>query len=272
MWGDLDRPPLSEDQLRRALAGDGFDVTVVPETASTNGDLAARVAEGAPEGTVLVAESQVAGRGRLGRGWSSPPRAGLTFSVLLRPPAPAAWLPLLGGLSLAVALREVADVQAELKWPNDVVLVGPDEQERKVAGILAEVSGDAVVLGIGLNVTTRAEEFVGLPAGALEPTSLALSGAPTTDRETILKATLRTLARAYAGWRSDPGSPAQVYRSICRTLGQQIRLELPGGRLVLCVANDIDDEGRLLVTDAAGRREAYAAGDVVHLRADAGLG
>jgi BirA family biotin operon repressor/biotin-[acetyl-CoA-carboxylase] ligase len=267
MWGDLDRPPLSVTRLRRALVDDGFEVRVVPEAASTNADLADAARNGAAEGSVLVAESQRAGRGRLGRSWTSPPRAGLTYSVLLRPPAPSGWLPLIAGLSLAVALREQAGVEVALKWPNDVVALGTDGQERKLAGILAEVADSAVVLGIGLNVTTRAEEFAGLASGsALEPTSLALLDARTTDRETLLKAHLRALSRAYTSWRSDPGSVAPLYRSICATIGRQVRLELPGGAIVVGTATDVDDDGRLQVADGDGHVTAFAAGDVVHLR------
>jgi BirA family biotin operon repressor/biotin-[acetyl-CoA-carboxylase] ligase len=274
MWGDLERPPLSGNRLRQDLAGDGFDVRLVAETASTNADLAAAARAGAAEGTVLVAEAQTAGRGRLDRGWTSPPRAGLTFSVLLRPPRPSAWLPLLTGLSLAVALREHAGLAVDLKWPNDVVVAGPDGRERKLAGILAEVAGVAsedspagVVIGVGLNVTTRADELAGLASGnALEPTSLALAGARVTDRETVLKAHLRALSRAYTGWRSDPGSVMPLYRSICRTLGRPVRLDLPGGGTVSGTAADVDNDGRLLVSGPAGQVEAFAAGDVVHLR------
>jgi BirA family transcriptional regulator, biotin operon repressor / biotin---[acetyl-CoA-carboxylase] ligase len=286
VWGDLDRPRLSAARLSRALRDDGYDLQVVERTASTNADLVTAAAAGAAEGTVLVAESQQAGRGRLGRSWTSPPRAGLTYSILLRPPAPSGWLPLLAGLSVVMALREHAGVDAALKWPNDVVLIEGGEAEggeaeggaaessagesaaveRKVAGILAEVAGDAVVIGIGLNVTTRAEEFAGLPPASLDPTSLALAGARTTDRETVLKAQLRAFSRAYAAWRSDPGSVAPLYRSVCRTLGRNVRLELPGGRTVPGVATDVDDQGRLVLSDPAGVAHAFAAGDVVHLR------
>jgi BirA family biotin operon repressor/biotin-[acetyl-CoA-carboxylase] ligase len=183
---------------------------------------------------------------------------------------------LLAGLSVVMALREHAGVDAAVKWPNDVVLIegrsvdsGAAESaavERKVAGILAEVAGDAVVVGIGLNVTTRAEEFAGLPQASLDPTSLALAGARTTDRETVLKAQLRAFSRAYAAWRSDAGSVAPLYRSVCRTLGRDVRLELPGGRTISGVATDVDDQGRLLLSDATGTAHAFAAGDVVHLR------
>ena len=103
---------------------------------------------------MLAAEQQRAGRGRLGRTWTSPPRAALTFSVLLRPAAvPRArlgWLPLLAGVAVAAAVRATTGLDAQLKWPNDV-LVGTAE----LAGILAEAPGEAVVVGIGLNVSTR---------------------------------------------------------------------------------------------------------------------
>jgi BirA family biotin operon repressor/biotin-[acetyl-CoA-carboxylase] ligase len=243
----------------------------VDRTASTNVDLVTAAASGAPEGTVLVAESQEAGRGRLGRTWTSPPRAGLTFSVLLRPPTASGWLPLLTGLAVAMALREQVGLDVALKWPNDVVAVGDDGTERKLAGILAEATPDgAVVVGIGLNVTTRAEEFVGsvgsAAPGALPPTSLALAGARTTDRETVLKSTLRALSRAYASWRSDPGSVAPLYRSVCSTLGREVRLELPGGGAVEGRAVDVDDDGRLRIRTSDGEAAVFGAGDVVHLR------
>ena len=126
-------------------------VRVVAETGSSNADLLAAAGAGAAEGTVLVAEAQTMGRGRLGRRWASPPRAGLTFSVLLRPAGvPAAllgWLPLLAGVAAAAAVSAVAAVDATLKWPNDV-LAG----EQKLGGILAERAGTAVVVGIGINV------------------------------------------------------------------------------------------------------------------------
>jgi BirA family transcriptional regulator, biotin operon repressor / biotin---[acetyl-CoA-carboxylase] ligase len=266
-WSDLDRPPLSALRLTRDLEQDGFTVRVVASTASTNADLVAAAADGAPEGTVLVAELQEAGRGRLGRTWTSPARAGLTFSVLLRPPAPAGWLPLLTGIALAVALQERCGLEATLKWPNDVTLADDEGRERKVAGILAEATPDgAVVIGVGLNVTTRAEEFGGLAPGTLQPTSLALAGARTTDRETVLKAALRALARTYATWRSDPVALAPAYRSVCSTLGRNVRVELPGGTAVEGIATTVDDDGRLEVRDDAGGVHRFGAGDVVHLR------
>jgi BirA family biotin operon repressor/biotin-[acetyl-CoA-carboxylase] ligase len=257
-YKDLDRPPLHVRTLAPALEADGFLLTVLPQAASTNAEAADRARAGAPEGTVVVAESQTAGRGRQGRSWESPPRAGLTFSVVLRPPAISGWLPLLAGLSVAVALQERAGVEAGVKWPNDVLIAG-DRGERKVAGLLAEVpagGNGALVIGIGLNVTTRTAELPDERA-----TSLAIEGATTTDRDTLLKSVLRSLARAYASWLAEPEALKPAYRAACVTLGRQVRVELPGGETYEGRATDIDDAGRLVVAE-----RAFAAGDVIHLR------
>jgi BirA family biotin operon repressor/biotin-[acetyl-CoA-carboxylase] ligase len=210
--------------------------------------VADRARAGEPAGLVVVAEEQAAGRGRLGRSWVSPARAGLTFSVLLRPDLPPtrwAWVPLLAGVAVARAVREQAAVDADLKWPNDVLIAG-----RKVCGVLSEaVAPDAVVVGVGLNVTTRREE---LPHDAA--TSLRLENAATTDRDTLLRATLRELGRVLA----DPDLTG--YRELCSTIGRRVRLELPAAS-VEGTAEGVDEDGRLVVDGTA-----YGAGDVVHLR------
>lgn len=259
-WADLDRPPLSAKTLSNRLAGDGFEVVVVPLTGSTNADVATAARQGAAEGYVLVAEEQTGGRGRMTRIWLSPPRAGLTFSVLLRPPAISGWIPLLTGVAVASALRLQCGLDASVKWPNDVLIGG-----RKVAGVLTEAVGpdgrdsagrEAVVVGVGLNVSTREDELPGP-----EATSLTLSGARTTDRATVLSAVLRNLAGAYAGWLADPSTLVPAYRSVSSTLGQQVSVQLPDGSTVTGVAEDLDADGRLIVAGVA-----YGAGDVVHLR------
>ncbi|MCA1710129.1 MAG: biotin--[acetyl-CoA-carboxylase] ligase [Actinobacteria bacterium] len=246
MYEDLDRPPLRVPALVRALEPEGWRVEVLAETASTNAVVGERARAGEPAGLVVVAEQQSAGRGRLDRAWVSPPRAGLTFSVLLRPEAVVGWLPLLTGLAVARALRARAGVDAVLKWPNDV-LIG----DLKVAGILAEVpEPGAVVLGIGLNVTTRQDE---LPVETA--TSLKLAGASTTDRDTLLRAVLRELRQVLAE------EPYEDYRKLCGTLGRQVRIELPSGDPVVGRAETVDRDGRLVLDGTA-----YGAGDVVHLR------
>ena len=247
MYEDLDRPPLRALALRRALEPDGWRVEVLPETPSTNLVVADRARAGEPAGLVVVAESQTAGRGRMDRTWVSPPRSGLTFSVLLRPPDVTGWVPLLTGLAVLRALRTRAQVEAELKWPNDVLVDG-----RKVCGVLAEVPAPgAVVVGIGLNVTTRRDE---LPVDTAS--SLRLEGSATTDRDTLLRAILRELKAVMA----DPAQANDAYRSACSTLGRQVRVQTQSGD-VTGTAEAVDDDGRLVVDGAP-----YAAGDVVHLR------
>jgi BirA family transcriptional regulator, biotin operon repressor / biotin---[acetyl-CoA-carboxylase] ligase len=245
------------------VADDGLwrDVTVVPQTGSTNADLLEQARAGAAEGLVLVAEEQTAGRGRLGRTWSAPAGAALTFSVLLRPsgvpPARLGWLPLLTGVAVATAVRAQAGVPASLKWPNDV-LVG----ERKLAGILAEAHGDAVVVGVGLNVTPRPAE---LPVPAA--TSLLIEGAASTDRTSLLAAILTELAQRYRTWRADPDAPGlrADYLRWSATVGREVRVELPGGARLSGTAEDVDEVGRLVVR-TPDNLVRVGAGDVVHVR------
>ena len=273
-WSDLDRPPLNAAALQRAIVTpDGFwtELTVVERTGSTNSDLAARAKAGAAEGAVLVAEEQSAGRGRLDRQWTAPPRSGLFFSVLLRPSGVPVerwgWLPLLAGVATAMAVSRAGGVDTGLKWPNDL-LVTVDGEERKTGGILAERAGDdGVVIGIGLNVSLREDELPVPAAG-----SLALAGAKGTDRDPLLRAVLRSLADWYGEWRTAGGDPdasrlRPVYAAGCVTLGRAVRAELPGGDAVTGTAVTVDDDGRLVIS-SGGAERAVGAGDVVHLRND----
>lgn len=250
--GPLRRAPLDPAGLVVA----GLRVEVVAESPSTNAELLAR--SGAPQGTVLVAEFQTAGRGRLDRGWSSPPRAGLTFSVLLRPRAARStwgWLPLLAGVALSSAVPG-----SSLKWPNDLMF----ELERKAAGILAQSDGAAVVVGIGLNVSTLAAE---LPAGA---TSLLLETGAEPDRTVLLRSVLQNLDDWYQRWHAAAGDAercglAAAYRERCATLGQRVRVTSGAAHIV----------GSAIAVDAAGRLvldggQAISAGDVTRLRAAEG--
>ncbi|WP_392751888.1 biotin--[acetyl-CoA-carboxylase] ligase [Streptomyces sp. LN590] len=277
-WSDLDRPPLNVPALRRGLLRPGglwTSLDVVNVTGSTNTDLAARAA-GLTEGTVLVAEEQTAGRGRLDRTWTAPARSGLFFSVYLTPgdDVPVhrwGWLPLLAGVATATGLARAAGVDTSLKWPNDL-LVTVEGEECKAGGILAERAGDGVVIGIGLNVTLRATE---LPAPTAA--SLALAGAVSTDRETLLRGVLRSLDHWYVEWRAAGGDAAQsglqaAYAAGCATLGRTVRAQLPGDRSLVGEAVAIDGDGRLILSTADGLQEPVSAGDIVHLRdAEGGL-
>jgi BirA family transcriptional regulator, biotin operon repressor / biotin---[acetyl-CoA-carboxylase] ligase len=266
-------PPLDAAALHAAVVRPGGlwrSVQVVPVTGSTNADLLARAAAGQPEGAVLVAEQQSAGRGRLGRAWTAPPRAALTFSVLLRPDsvprARLGWLPLLAGVAVAAAVRDLAAVDTQLKWPNDV-LVGP----AKLAGILAEAGGDAVVIGIGVNVSTGSAQLPPPGPGALPATSLRLLGAPDVDRLRLLAGILAGLETRYRTWSHVSGDAERAglraeYTRWCATLGRRVRVDLPGGRALDGLAAGVDPDGRLLVSVPSGPDLPVAAGDIVHLR------
>jgi biotin-[acetyl-CoA-carboxylase] ligase BirA-like protein len=292
-YADLARPPLNERALGRALVRTGGlwqEIRVVPATGSTNADLAVAARGGAAEGVVLVAEAQTAGKGRLGRAWQAPPRSGLTFSLLLRPPVPPVrltWLPLLTGVAVATAVERITAravglssagemdaatganvVRATLKWPNDI-LAG----ERKLGGILVEQSGGrsgsgddaAVIVGVGLNVSLRRDERP-VPAA----TSLVIENATVTDREPLLRAILREFERWYTAWRAAGGDPERIglraaYRAACATCGRRVRIELPDASVLRGTAYDVDADGRLLVRTDDGGERAVGAGDVVHV-------
>lgn len=265
------RPGLDEVVLDRT-AGRGWRVEVRAETGSTNADVVAAARAGAPEGLVVTAEAQTSGRGRLGRVWQSPPRAGLALSVLLRPTVEMSrwgWLSLLAGVALAETVRADAGLPAEadtgLKWPNDLLIGG-----HKCAGLLAEVAGaGAVVVGIGLNVTLLADELPPTPTG-LPATSLLLQGAVNLDRTVLTVGLLARLRHWYDRWQAAEGDPDRsglraAYVRHCGTLGRQVRVVLPGAAELVGEAISVDRDGRLIVR-ADGVDRPVAAGDVVHLR------
>jgi BirA family transcriptional regulator, biotin operon repressor / biotin---[acetyl-CoA-carboxylase] ligase len=265
-WSDLDRPALDARSLAAALTRDGGlwrSLEVVERIGSTNAELLTRAAAGAEEGTVLVAEHQDAGRGRLDRTWTSPPRAGLTVSFLVRPDVPAArrgWLPLLTGVALAESVGEVTGVRASVKWPNDLLAL----DGRKLAGILAEAVDGAVVVGTGLNVNTSAGELPGTG------TSLSVvTGAPV-DRGPVLLAFLRAVGRRYRRWADALGDPvasglAEDYLAWSSTVGTTVSVTLPDGSVLDGVAQAVDWDGRLVVATNGGTVE-LASGDVRHVR------
>lgn len=232
---------------------------------------------------VVTADHQSAGRGRLTRTWQAPPGTSVAVSATVPLRAPRqGWLPLVAGLAAAEAVETAAGVQADLKWPNDVLL--PSDEGRKVCGILCEVVGVGsealAVVGAGINVSqTRAQ----LPVDTA--TSLALAHATEADRNALVVAYLRRLAAWHGALGSDvpvagsattpdptPRVPLaaarEAYRGRCSTLGRTVRLSRPDGADVVGTAVDVDDEGRLVI-EAEGQRTAWAAGDVVHTRTGA---
>ncbi len=262
------RPPL--DPAALADLPSPFHVEIVTSAPSTNAEVAQRVRDGrAEEGLVVVAEHQTAGRGRLDRSWVTPPRAALTFSVLLRPAGPPARWPLLGhlaGLAVVEGVARVGGPTLVLKWPNDVLA----HDGLKVAGLLLErieaPAGPAAVLGVGLNVSSTREE---LPVSTAA--SLLTAGMLDPDRTRLARAVLESLAARYHDW-GHADDPAEAdsrllgdYAARCDTLGRDVEVQLPGGEVLTGRAVELEESGALVVTDGHGRH-LVRTGDVVHLR------
>ena len=283
---------LDLERIRTALADDFTTIDFVEKTGSTNTDL--MQATNVADGTVLLADEQLSGKGRLGRSWTAPAGSQVIFSVLLLPES----LEHLGTLPLAAGLAVTDSIEGTvLKWPNDVHIDG-----NKLCGILAEAGpvgqafkaapkteltkvevgkaevnkaevnkaevnkaevnkavGSAapsarVVVGMGINVTLTRED---LPIE--KATSLELEGRDT-DRTELAITVLKNLRRRIAQWENQDPQLLRDYRAVCSSLGQEVRLETPSGDVTGHV-DGIGEDGRIMV---AG--EYYSAGDVTHLR------
>ena len=226
--------------------------------------LARELAEdGEPEGTVVIAELQTAGTGRLGRRWESP-KGGLWFSILLRPPVPASEAPkltILAGVAVAAALREHYRLDVHLKWPNDVQFEG-----RKLGGTLSEarMGGEGevryVITGIGLNVDFPMSEFSeGLQKTA---TSLLEALGKKLDAAAVMRAVLAEFEGRYAAFCGGDGRTViEEWKQLASTLGNKVKVETAGGT-VSGVAEDVDISGALVVRTAKGT-VTVSSGDVV---------
>lgn len=268
-------PPLEPAAVADAVheAGPRWRVELLGRAGSTNAVALARISDGAGDGLVVVADHQDAGRGRLDRVWETPPGVALTFTVVVDPGVPASrWpaIPLLAGLAVRDGLRRASGCACMLKWPNDVLAGG-----RKLAGILVErvdspTGRPLAAIGIGVNVRQARDE---LPVATA--TSLALETGRDLDRAVLLGAVLSSLAERLRAWSDaagDPGALLPSYREACATIGQQVRVQLPGdpesttGPTGLAgTAETVDDDGRLVVSNPDGRHRV-GAGDVVHVR------
>ena len=204
---------------------------------------------GLPEGSVATADHQTAGRGRLGRAWVEAPGTSVLCSVLLRPPPgrPVQQLSLVAGLATAQAVDDVTGLAAQIKWPNDVLVGG-----RKVAGVLAEASGEAVVVGVGINVNQTEAELP--PDARLPAASLRTLTGREHDREQVLSALLARLDACYEAWKA--GGIASLHAELAARdflLGCEVTVgEVKG------IASGVDAEGRLLVG-----RQAVESGEVI---------
>jgi BirA family biotin operon repressor/biotin-[acetyl-CoA-carboxylase] ligase len=239
------------------------ELVVLASSPSTNAELAARARESALAGfTTLVTDDQTAGRGRLDRAWIAPAGSALAISVLIDPgpraPDRLGWLPIAAGVAMAgVVAGLLPDTAVGFKWPNDVLAGG-----RKICGVRAELLPDhrGVVVGAGIN-TAMSETQLPVPSA----TSLAIEGAHP-DADTVLAGyltRLRGLVEPYLRAGGDAVESGLLSRAeeLCLTLGREVRVDLPDGRIVEGIATALDADGRLLVGS-----EAIAAGDVTHAR------
>lgn len=260
--------PMSSVSIDNELAAREVSIpqpVLLESTTSTNDVARELAAQGASSWTVVIAETQTAGRGRLGRTWDAPPGSALLFSVILRPPPSwthqLGWIPLVAGLAVAEGIAGLGG-DVRVKWPNDVVFVD-DVGFSKVSGILAERCEGAVVVGVGTNVAMQTAEFPVQTA-----TSLAVRGIEVT-REQLLA---RLLASWQDRWRLLINADGDVertgirlaYEQRCLSIGARVRVDT-GKDPIFGLATGIDSAGHLVLDGPEGIIRV-TAGDVAHLQ------
>lgn len=253
---------LTEEAIRSGLTGSLVTRIYTMESVdSTNNEAKRRAQEGAPHGSVFVAEEQTGGKGRLGRVWKSPPKTGLWFTLLLRPnatPEQVTNLTLLAGLAVSRAIHALTSLPAQIKWPNDVVIEG-----KKVCGILTEMAAEMesveyVIPGIGVNVNTESfpEDI------AWKATSLYLSTGKKWSRATVLQAILREMEELlHRQEEKGTGAVLAEYRENCVTIGKPVSTQRGNIRLS-GIAEDITDTGELIVRQSNGSELIINSGEV----------
>jgi len=251
----------------------GRELVCLPRTGSTNDVARELAAQGAPEGTVVVADEQVAGRGRMGRRWLAPSGTCLLCSILFRPdllPTQAQRLTELCSLATADAVEQIANLHAAIKWPNDLIISNPESgvsgsgswEWRKLGGILTE-SGvmeerlEFVVVGIGVNVNVEPEV---LPSLAPDATSVLAEVGRPADRVALLVALLSGVERRYERLRAG-ASPHAEWAARLATLGQPVTLTTSDGTLT-GVAEAVGEDGALLLRTPDGTLRRFLFGDV----------
>jgi BirA family transcriptional regulator, biotin operon repressor / biotin---[acetyl-CoA-carboxylase] ligase len=239
----------------------GQNVVSFPETTSTNDRALELAAGGAPEGTLVAAESQTQGRGRSKRTWLSKSAANLLFSVVLRPKWPLEQAPLvtlLAAVAVVRAIRAETELPAAIKWPNDVLIQG-----NKVCGILTEMRAQAdliefIICGIGVNVNAA-------PTGALRCKAASLAGLAgrSIARLPLLRRILTEMEQLYlTARRQGPASVLKQWESLSCMNGAQVTIETAGGEKVEGTAMGIDETGALLVRIEGGMLRRFFSGEV----------
>lgn len=263
---------LTPDLIQRALPTTtiGRAVEYYAQLGSTNALVRQRARAGQPEGLVVLADEQTAGRGRLGRSWAAPPGSSLLCSVLLRPawlaPTDAFLLTMLAGVALCDAVEQLAPLHARLKWPNDLLLPTANGL-RKTAGVLSELelAGDTIgwaVLGMGINVSWSPQGLVDGRDLATQATSVSAALGSPVERLALLRALLVQLDHGYTALRQGQRSALfEQWRGRLATLGQPVHVHLPAGEL-RGIAEEVEPSGALRVRDQEGVLHTVVAGDV----------
>lgn len=244
--------PLDSVAITAALT-QYWRVSVVDLTASTQSDLVALVYQKtAQPGDVIVAEYQSAGRGRLTRSFDAPKSTALLFSFYIKPQRAQhdwGWIPLIAGVSVAQVLTYF---DAQVKWPNDILI-----KDKKVSGLIAEVVGDGIVVGVGINISMTPLE---LPVPTA--TSLFIEGAIDLTRNDLLPSFLNLFERNFMDWDRGSDEITETYKQMSATIGHEVQVHYPDGRIECDIAVSISSSGELMLANGAH----VQAGDVVHLR------
>jgi len=251
---EMVREALNQSAMNATLCDSYWRVSVFQSVTSTQTELAAKV--NLQHGDVFVTEYQSAGRGRLERTFEAPKSGALLFSLYLEPHrTKSEWsaIPLLTGISLLTGLNNLdQNIKFNLKWPNDLLIA-----EKKVAGILVEARENGVIIGIGLNVEMQDSE---LPVE--NAISLAIAKFGELDRNNILSAILKSLEVNLDLWESGSELPLEQYRRASSTLGKEVEVQLPTGKILKSRAVDINQSGELQLASGV----QVNVGDVIHLR------
>jgi BirA family biotin operon repressor/biotin-[acetyl-CoA-carboxylase] ligase len=243
----------------------GQTIDYQEEIGSTNIRAKTLATQGAPEGTVVIAERQTMGKGRMGRTWSAEPGLGLWVSLILRPRVGAAQLAvitILTAVAMCRAVKDITGIQLQVKWPNDLLYSG-----RKLVGILAELNGEVdrvnyLILGIGLNVNHSAADFP--PELTDKATSLRMIREEPQDRKLILQGFLREFETEYL--RLGTGQLTELIdyaRANSATLGRRVTINQGFGRMVTGKAVDLDWDGSLWLEDPSGQRIKVYSGEII---------
>ncbi|HJT20936.1 MAG TPA: biotin--[acetyl-CoA-carboxylase] ligase [Nitrospira sp.] len=273
--------PIDPDAIRSTLATRalGHRIELFDRIDSTNREAVALAQADIDHGTVIVADSQTAGRGRLARTWFSPPGVNLYCSIVVRLPIPSdrlsewlSWLPLSASLAAAEAIESVVGVHVTVKWPNDLLMA-----ERKIGGILCESGSTSrsepfQVVGLGINVNGRRADF---PPDICETaTTIAEEAGRAVDRNRLLAGILQELEVCLDEFVGNHEEKIAIaYSRRCVTLGRRVRASLPGQRHIVGIAESVGRDGSLQIAEETRlsdtrvpRTVHVRAADILHLR------